>query len=169
MKLRTFKILAVICLFTMFASGAFATTTSGTVTVTKSAVINGFQSIFIDMTSDSSGNVVSTDPVITGQIVSVAFNPGGTAPSDNWDVVLADQDAQDVLLGFGSNHDTANTEVIHFIGANDSFATGTLSNTVNTLVVFYPWVMNTHGRHTITVTNAGDNKTLSLRILVKVN
>lgn len=47
-----------------------------------------------------------------GKIVGISTVPsgGGTAPTDNYDILLKDADGHDVLLGAGANRDTANTE-----------------------------------------------------------
>lgn len=45
-----------------------------------------------------------------GKIIGLTTDPGSTAPTDNYDVVIADADGHDVLLGAGADRDTANTE-----------------------------------------------------------
>lgn len=46
------------------------------------------------------------------QLLELLTNPGGTAPTDNYDIVLNDSDSLDVLQGVGANRDTANTEAV---------------------------------------------------------
>ena len=46
---------------------------------------------------------------IGGRLVQMITDPGGTAPQDNYDIVLTNGGA-DMLLGGGANRDTANTE-----------------------------------------------------------
>jgi len=47
-----------------------------------------------------------------GKIVGLTTIPGagGDAPTDNYDLVVTDEQGHDVLLGAGANRDTANTE-----------------------------------------------------------
>lgn len=69
-------------------------------------------------TSDAAGRVVArTDRALFGTIARVVTNPGGTAPTDDYDITVTDDDGADVLAGKGSNRDTANTEqVVPLIG-----------------------------------------------------
>jgi len=70
------------------------------------------QKLRMDWTSDASGVVTHTTRHIRGVIMRVVFNPGSTAPTDDYDVTLVDEDGIDVLAGQGVNRDTANTEQI---------------------------------------------------------
>lgn len=47
-----------------------------------------------------------------GKLIGMTTIPAaaGAAPTDNYDITLADGDGHDVLLGAGANRDTANTE-----------------------------------------------------------
>ena len=53
---------------------------------------------------------------IGGRLVQMITDPGGTAPQENYDIVLTNGGA-DMLLGGGANRDTANTEIA-FIESN---------------------------------------------------
>ena len=87
--------------------------TSGTLTL-SSRHFQGSNIVRHSMTwvSDSAGAVTVTIPQITGEILRVVTNPGATAPTDNYDVVLNDEDGLDTLAAGGANRDTLNTE--HF-------------------------------------------------------
>lgn len=46
-----------------------------------------------------------------GQVLAMVTIPDGTtAPTDNYDITIADGDGFDVMQGVGANRDTANTE-----------------------------------------------------------
>lgn len=64
-------------------------------------------------TSNGSG-VASEESaeVYDGKVIGLTTIPagGGSAPTDNYDVVVTDVEGHDVLLGAGANRDTANTE-----------------------------------------------------------
>lgn len=38
---------------------------------------------------------------------------GGSAPTDNYDITITDEDGVDVLMGAGADRDTANTEQVN--------------------------------------------------------
>jgi len=70
------------------------------------------QRYVLNWTADGSGNVTQdTSEPIEGVILRVVFNPV-TGPTDNYDVVLSDEDGIDVLQGLGANRDTANSEQV---------------------------------------------------------
>ena len=56
----------------------------------------------------------TTTNVYTGEIIRLVTIPsgGGTAPTDDYDIVINDEDTTDVLMGAGANRDTANTEQV---------------------------------------------------------
>lgn len=85
---------------------------AGTCTITRRAIGN-IRTITATCTADAAdGSFPNTAlPVFEGRILSIATNPGATAPQDNYDVTVENQHAHDVLQGLGANRDTANTEV----------------------------------------------------------
>lgn len=103
---------------------------SATATYTEGKI----RKISVAWTSASNGSVSQAVPV-DGAIVRVVTNPGATAPSDNWDLTLVDEDGVDVLAGEGANRDTSNSEQIY--PTDTPFVNGTV---------------------TVTVANAGDSK-----------
>lgn len=83
------------------------------------------------------GTVTSpTTKVYDGKLVGFTTNPGGTAPTDDYDITITDADGDDVLLGAGTDRDAANTEHV---------AEGSLSAVAGSVL-------------TLNVTNAGDAK-----------
>jgi hypothetical protein len=52
----------------------------------------------------------TTTAAFDGKLVGLTTDPGATAPTDNYDVAITDADGHDVLLGAGTDRDTANTE-----------------------------------------------------------
>ena len=168
MKLKMKNTLALLGLFSILSGAAFAATTTGTCAVTYGGTTSDrFRSVIFTMTTNTSGGVVNNDAAINGRIVKVIYNPGSTAPTDNWDVTIAAPDGEDILLGNGTNHDTANTEFTYFGGNMGSvFSTTTLTHTVNTLGTWLPWQPITRGVHTITVSGGGSAKTIVVKLLV---
>jgi len=49
----------------------------------------------------------------SGTIERLVTDPGATAPTDDYDVVINDEDSVDVLMGAGADRDTANTEQVN--------------------------------------------------------
>ena len=70
--------------------------------------------IAFDWTSDGSGDATGTTTnVFTGELLRLVTVPDGVAaPTDNYDIVINDEDGTDVLIGAGADRDTANTEQV---------------------------------------------------------
>ena len=87
---------------------------------------NGDNKIEIEWTSDTGGdsgkvtaNICEEYNVnggrfdrLRGFITRVTTNPGTTAPTDDYDIVLNDEDGVDVMAGALANRDTANSETV---------------------------------------------------------
>lgn len=58
----------------------------------------------------------TTSMTYTGKIRRVVTDPGGTAPTDDYDITITDADGYDVLDSNGINRDTAATEVVAVTG-----------------------------------------------------
>lgn len=88
----------------------------GTVTFTEKANITTVKCIKMVWVSDASGNVTlqSTANKYDGEVLLLTTVPagGGSAPTDNYDITLLDENGADVLCGAGQNRDTANTETV---------------------------------------------------------
>ena len=64
-------------------------------------------------TSDASGDMSGTDTVVvSGVALRYATNPGSTAPTDNYDIVVNDEDGIDIAAGGLANRDTSNSEQV---------------------------------------------------------
>lgn len=103
--------------------------------------------VALDWLSDSSGDVSGTTTTvgIDGEIYRVVFQPdsSGTQPTDQYDVVLNDDDSMDVLLGLGADlSNAADTQIVPIMtdGTN------------------YYGRVAVHGMLTLVVSNAGNAK-----------
>lgn len=96
--------------------------------------------IVIDWTSAADGSATQSIENLYGWLVKVVTDPGATAPTDNYDLTLVDENSIDAAESALLNRDTANTETVYPI------ATGAQTP------VFLC------GTHTFTVANAGDSK-----------
>ncbi len=86
---------------------------AGSVTVTHLAV--GFvRRIQIDWVADAAAATVPATaiPKFEGRLLALVTNPGATAPTDNYDITLIDDEGADRLQGVGANRDTTNTEQV---------------------------------------------------------
>ena len=90
----------------------------GTVTLTEE-IFNSIKKIKFDWISVSGGGdagkaTKTTTGVYTGEIIRLVTDPGAApnAPSDNYNVLVNDEDGNDVLMGAGAARDEANTEQI---------------------------------------------------------
>ena len=72
-----------------------------------------------EWTSDASGDVSGTDTkVLHGIPLRFVTNPGSTAPTDDYDIVINDADSVDIASGGLGNRDTSTSE--QFIPGGDS-------------------------------------------------
>lgn len=95
-------------------------------------------------TSDGSGNVNGTaTPTLNGRVERVATNPSATAPTDNYDIVLNDEDGVDIMAAALANRDTANTEQITpsappaIAGALTPIVTNAGASKIGDIVIYY--------------------------------
>lgn len=111
--------------------------------------------VLIDfVTDDTSGSVACTTRKIVGELIKIVTDPGATAPTDNWDVVLTDEEGvdlsvhmDDVAIAALIARDTANTEET-YLPLEDTAGTGRIAA--------WPVVCD---KLTVTVNNAGNSKT----------
>ena len=70
--------------------------------------------ITFDWTSAADGSASDTTTYeYTGRVVFFITDPDGiSAPTDNYDITITDEDGVDILAGAGANRDTANTEYV---------------------------------------------------------
>lgn len=99
----------------------------GAVVITEET-ISTVKKVKFAWTSDASGNATATTAnAYSGAIERLVTVPDGTtAPTDNYDVAVNDEDGTDVLMGAGADRDTTNTEQVLAsslgIVANDKLA-----------------------------------------------
>lgn len=119
---------------------------AGSVTITYSSTRPAMKSVTWTWTSDASGDVSGTDTkTLSGEAVKWVTNPGAAAPTDDYDVVVNDEDSADVAVGVLADRDTANTEAAYPAAntyhAFDSKLSIVVSNAGNakggTLTMFY--------------------------------
>lgn len=111
--------------------------------------------ILIDFTTDdTTGSVAVTTRKIVGELIKIVTDPGSVAPTDNWDVVLTDEEGvdlsvhmDDVAIAALIARDTANSEET-YLPLEDTAGTGR--------VAAWPVVCD---KLTVTVNNAGNSKT----------
>lgn len=86
---------------------------AGTTTLTTHKSFGVVRRLVVDFTADAADATIPSLvlPPIEGFLLALETNPGATAPTDNWDVVLNDGEGVDRLLGVGANRDTANSEI----------------------------------------------------------
>jgi len=133
---------------------------AGTMTITYDNGVDGegavrrLRKITCDWTSDASdGTASGATRKIMGRLIKVQTDPGGTAPTDNWDTTIVDEESVDVVANCQNAalliaRDTANTEETYLY----------LKNADNTPIgiAAFPVVCNAL---TIGVANAGNSKT----------
>jgi len=115
---------------------------SATVTIDPRSAPNGkrITRIVIDWVSAADGSCTKALDAIYGYLVKMVTDPGSTAPTDNYDITLIDQDGADALAGAGADRDTANTEQVYPVASGAQ------------VPVFLC------GTHTFTIAAAGDSK-----------
>jgi hypothetical protein len=122
-------------------------------TVTETYVDRGpIGCVSLAVTAHTDGSV--TDYVLTtkisGRLLALETNPGGTAPQANYDIVINDAEGHDVLQGLGANRHTSTTEKVAIVytgtaihppvSKGDTLTLGISGNNVNgalTLIKLY--------------------------------
>lgn len=133
---------------------------AGTISVTSDSLENeGYSSrkhvrkVTVDWVADAADGSVPTLSLVNlyGYCLKVITNPGATAPTDNYDIILGDpaDNALDALAGALANRDTANTEQVY------PTASG------STIPVYL-----TKGDYVLTITNNAVNSATGRVILV---
>ena len=69
----------------------------------------------VSITDDTAGTTVALaeNDVLGYFLCSMETNPGATAPTDDYDIVINTAGGADLLGGAGANRDTANTEIVY--------------------------------------------------------
>ena len=127
---------------------------AGTITETHDDSRTGKCAI-LAWTSDAAGAVsgTATTRKVSGVILRVTTIPAD-GPTDNYDVVLNDEDGIDVLQGFGADRDTTNAETI------TPLVSTTLSG--NPVAMGTPVAVNS--TLTLVIANAGNAKSGTVRV-----
>jgi hypothetical protein len=116
--------------------------------------------VIVDWTSDdSTGAVTGTTRKIVGYLIKGVTDPGATAPTDNYDITITDEEGVDVLAACEDgllNRDTANSEQQYFL-VLDTAATP-LAQSIHPVVC---------DKLTIAVANAGNSKVGQLILYYK--
>ena len=118
-----------------------------TTTTTRNGTIHKYS---MACTSDASGDVnVDAINLVQGEIIEVQYSPGGTTPSDNYDIVMNDSNSVDILTGTGAN----------------------LSNSTHTYKVpavsTYFKVFIEAGAYDLVVSNLGNAKTCTVELFIQ--
>tara|TARA_R100001530_G_scaffold134471_2_gene109397 strand:+ start:974 stop:1372 length:399 start_codon:yes stop_codon:yes gene_type:complete len=75
--------------------------------------LGNIRKIVLDCVCDSTNGSFAADELTTkfeGRLLDLETNPGSTAPTDNYDIVLDDAGGHDVLEGVGANRHTTTTQ-----------------------------------------------------------
>lgn len=102
------------------------------------------------VSDDATGAVSGTTKKIAGRLIKGVTDPGATAPTDNYDIAITDEESFDVLTacaGTLANRDTSNTEEVYFLVKNADAAPLSMA--------IHPAVCD---KLTIAITNAGNSK-----------
>ena len=142
---------------------------AGTMTLTYDDGVDGagrpggLMKIIADWVSDASdGTASATTRKIVGELVKIVTDPGSTAPSDNWDTVITDEEGVDVTAKCQNAallvaRDTANSEETYLYILNaDATPIG---------IAAFPVVCD---KLTIAVANAGNSKTGQIILYVRL-
>lgn len=85
---------------------------AGTVTIAEKTH-GSIKRVTFSWTSSAGGAADGTTTLpFDGKVILLETDPGATAPTDNYDVTVTDDEGHDVLLGAGANRDTADTEYV---------------------------------------------------------
>lgn len=118
--------------------------------------------IIVDWTSDdTTGAVSGTTAKVTGELIKGVTDPGSAAPTDDYDIVLTDEEGVDVLgqciaASQLINRDTANSEQNYFFVLNKDASPLSMAA--------FPVVAD---KLTVSITNAGNSKTGQLILYVR--
>lgn len=112
-KVNNMKRLIIFMMVVLFLLMSSSTWAAGTITQTKSKVSSNVTLWTFTCTADSADGsfpATASSSDIEGYVILVVTNPGATAPTDNYDITLTDEDSVDVMGGELANRDTSNSE-----------------------------------------------------------
>lgn len=123
-------------------------------------VIGPIRTVRIDWQCDASGDYAETTEKISGRLVKGVTNPSaasGLVPTDNYDIVLTDEDGVNILANCDDdllNRDETNSEEVYFFVKNAAAAALAVHPIVN-------------GEITVTVAAAGNITAGSLVLYIE--
>ena len=87
-------------------------TMSCTITEERHGTVKKVKAVWVSAANGTASG--TTTYAYSGEIIRLVTVPAaaGSAPTDDYDVVVNDEDSTDVLMGAGANRDTANTEQV---------------------------------------------------------
>lgn len=127
------KYLLAVCLCLMLAVPAYS---AGTVSSTWTLITDGIYELAFSWTADAAAATVPATASLTfnGFIYSCDTNPGGTAPTDDYDITLVNADGIDVMGGALLDRDATASERAY--ASNTPYVVGGVTFTLaNNLVV----------------------------------
>jgi hypothetical protein len=94
---------------------------AGTVTLEHSTLGN-VRRITFTATADAADATFPATvlPAFQGRLIALHTNPGATAPQDNYDITLPDQDSIDRLQSVGLNRHTTNSQQVPVVYSSTS-------------------------------------------------
>lgn len=95
---------------------------AGTIAVTSHKSFGVIRRLVIDWTADAADASVPSLllPAIEGRLLALETNPGSTAPTDSYDIVVNDGEGADRLVGAGADRDTADSAITAVAFASSS-------------------------------------------------
>ena len=88
-------------------------------------------------TSTPSGVVTyTTTDYLAGRVGRFTTNPGATAPADNYDITITDEDLVDILLNTGQNRHTSTTQSVYPTVAGSAAGSGAVQMDFAGLLTF---------------------------------
>lgn len=116
--------------------------------------LGNIRKLVFDVTFDSGDGSFADAQITTkfeGRLLDVVTDPGGTAPTDNYDVTIEDQYGHDVLEGVGANRHTTNTQKVPVVYSGTSLhptvdesdtltlkiANNSVNSATTTIVLYY--------------------------------
>jgi len=121
---------------------------AGTVVETITAGYGRMEVITLTCTADAAAATFPATALtnkFSGTLLQLETNPGATAPTANYDIVLTDAEGHDVLEGVGANRHTSTTEKVPvvysgtgthpMVHASDTLTWTITNNAVNSAIV----------------------------------
>lgn len=130
---------------------------AGTTTLTTHKSFGTVRRLVIDWVADAAAATVPSLalPAIEGTLLALETNPGVTAPTDNYDIVLNDAEGGDRLCGVGANRDTADTELVAVVFSGTSVHPAVSIDEILTLAISGNAVNSATGRVVLLYSPAG--------------